>query len=78
MAGRNFVLKVFYDSFLDENGTGRLHRSDFEFMMMNIGDRYNQQQFDDLLRDVEVAEDGTFGKRKENLWLTKLKTFWVL
>ncbi|CAG5109651.1 Oidioi.mRNA.OKI2018_I69.chr2.g4166.t1.cds [Oikopleura dioica] len=47
-------------SCLDENGTGRLHRSDFEFMMMNIGDRYNQQQFDDLLRDVEVAEDGTF------------------
>ena len=55
--------------FLDENGSGRLHRSDFEFMMMNIGDRYDQQQFDDLLRDVEIAEDGTFGEFNE--WCVK-------
>ncbi|CBY42961.1 unnamed protein product, partial [Oikopleura dioica] len=43
-----------------EEGTGRLHRSDFEFMMMNIGDKYEQQQVDDLLRDVDIADDGTF------------------
>ena len=49
---------------LDEDGTGRLHRSDFEFMMMNIGDKYEQQQVDDLLRDVDIAEDGTFGEEK--------------
>merc|ERR1712037_670260 len=47
-------------SCLDEDGTGRLHRSDFEFMMMNIGNKYEQQQVDDLLRDVEISEDGTF------------------
>lgn len=49
---------------LDEDGTGRLHRSDFEFMMMNIGDKYEQLQVDDLLRDVDIAEDGTFGEDK--------------
>ena len=49
---------------LDEDGTGRLHRSDFEFMMMNIGDKCEQQQVDDLLRDVDIAEDGTFGRRQ--------------
>ena len=49
---------------LDEKGTGRLHRSDFEFLMMNIGDKYEQQQVDDLLRDVDFAEDGTFGEEK--------------
>jgi len=51
-------------SIFDETGSGKIKKSDLEFLLKNIGDRYTQQQVNDLFRDCDIDADGYFDYRQ--------------